>query len=406
MQKLIKQNIDFILSKNGQKTDISLIKRIIENLNRKSLIIISGTKNVWKVNVLKELLTRTSTTQSFFYFNKNIDKENKIKSSSDINELLNIFIKEYKTPQIIILHNTNKVDGIKNFISKIYKEKNSKNKPKYKIILLWNNIKINGIEDVEIASKNSNQILEEESGNIESISKYGTLEKVRSFVSWEESFLKENYIELIKNDILLNDIFNTFSVKNIDLYNYTLSYLSKNNIFLSLRDLQKNLDINKSISLKTTMDYIDFSVQSKIIRKMYKYDIKTGKHISSKVKYYFTDLWIRNACNNFSVERHTLLENLIFNDLYTLNYEIYWWMNGKFDFSFIAKSNDKKIYIHLSRQTEKEEIKKEVRKLLKIWGDQDKYLIVEDIRDLWLKKTKYETVEILTLVDFLKKIRT
>ena len=81
-------------------------------------------------------------------------------------------------------------------------------------------------------------------------------------------------------------------------------------------------------------------------------------------------------------------------------------MNGKFDFSFIAKSNDKKIYIHLSRQTEKEEIKKEVRKLLKIWGDQDKYLIVEDIRDLWLKKTKYETVEILTLVDFLKKIRT
>ena len=46
MQKLIKQNIDFILSKNGQKTDISLIKRIIENLNRKSLIIISGTKNV------------------------------------------------------------------------------------------------------------------------------------------------------------------------------------------------------------------------------------------------------------------------------------------------------------------------------------------------------------------------
>gem|GEM_PF-1698043 len=113
---------------------------------------------------------------------------------------------------------------------------------------------------------------------------------MRSFVSWEESFLKENYIELIKNDILLNDIFNTFSVKNIDLYNYTLSYLSKNNIFLSLRDLQKNLDINKSISLKTTMDYIDFSVQSKIIRKMYKYDIKTGKHISSKVKYYFTDL--------------------------------------------------------------------------------------------------------------------
>jgi predicted AAA+ superfamily ATPase len=69
-----------------------------------------------------------------------------------------------------------------------------------------------------------------------------------------------------------------------------LSFLSKNNIFLSLRELQKKLDVNKSISLKTTMDYIDFSIQSKIIRKMYKYDLKLNKYISSRVKYYFTDL--------------------------------------------------------------------------------------------------------------------
>jgi predicted AAA+ superfamily ATPase len=119
---------------------------------------------------------------------------------------------------------------------------------------------------------------------------HGTLEKVMHFVTWEDSSLKENYVELIKNDILLHDIFNAFSVKNIDLYNYTISFLSKNNIFLSLRELQKQLDENKSISLKTTMDYIDFSIQAKIIRKMYKFDLKTNKYISSRAKYFFSDL--------------------------------------------------------------------------------------------------------------------
>jgi predicted AAA+ superfamily ATPase len=78
-------------------------------------------------------------------------------------------------------------------------------------------------------------------------------------------------------------------VKSIELYNYTLTFLSKNNFFLSLRDIHKNLDKINKISLKTTIDYIDFSIQSKIIKRCYKYDIKNKKEITSKAKYYFTD---------------------------------------------------------------------------------------------------------------------
>jgi predicted AAA+ superfamily ATPase len=68
-----------------------------------------------------------------------------------------------------------------------------------------------------------------------------------------------------------------------------MSYLANNNIFLSLRDLQKNLDNVINISLKTTIDYVDFSLQAKILKRVYKFDIKTNKPITSKAKYYFTD---------------------------------------------------------------------------------------------------------------------
>jgi predicted AAA+ superfamily ATPase len=73
------------------------------------------------------------------------------------------------------------------------------------------------------------------------------------------------------------------------LYNFTISYIANNNIFLSLRELQKNLDNTNNISLKTTIDYIDFSIQAKILKRVYKYDLKTNKQITSKAKYYFTD---------------------------------------------------------------------------------------------------------------------
>jgi predicted AAA+ superfamily ATPase len=97
-------------------------------------------------------------------------------------------------------------------------------------------------------------------------------------------------ISYLTSDIFLQEIFSHFSVKSIDSYYYTLSFLSKNNFFLSLRELQKLLDAHKSISLKTTMDYIDFSLQAKIIKKVPLFDLKLNKEITTQSKFFFTDL--------------------------------------------------------------------------------------------------------------------
>jgi len=73
------------------------------------------------------------------------------------------------------------------------------------------------------------------------------------------------------------------------LYNFVISYLAKNNSFTSLRELHKNLNSINKISLKTVIDYIDFSIKAKIIKRVYKIDLKTNKKITTKAKYYFTD---------------------------------------------------------------------------------------------------------------------
>jgi predicted AAA+ superfamily ATPase len=71
----------------------------------------------------------------------------------------------------------------------------------------------------------------------------------------------------------------------------------------------------KQITLKTTIDYIDFSIRAKIIKPVYLYDFKKSKAISSRVKYYFTDTGIRNSISQYSLAEYTLKENLLFQEL-------------------------------------------------------------------------------------------
>ena len=109
MQKLIKENVVFILHKNIYKNNIEVMKSAISSLNHKNLVIISWLKNIWKVNLIKDFLAKTWTLKDFFYFNKALDTENKIKNNKDLEKLLKIYIELYKSPKIIILHNINKI---------------------------------------------------------------------------------------------------------------------------------------------------------------------------------------------------------------------------------------------------------------------------------------------------------
>ena len=73
---------------------------------------------------------------------------------------------------------------------------------------------------------------------------------------------------------------------------------------------------HKTISNNTIKRYIDYLCDSFLIDSAVRYDIKGKKYIDTPVKYYFTDLGLRNARLNFRQleETHTM-ENIIFNEL-------------------------------------------------------------------------------------------
>ena len=72
----------------------------------------------------------------------------------------------------------------------------------------------------------------------------------------------------------------------------------------------------KKISNSTIKRYIDYLCDSFLIDSAIRYEVKGKKYIDTPVKYYFTDMGLRNARLNFrQIEETHSMENIIFNEL-------------------------------------------------------------------------------------------
>lgn len=72
----------------------------------------------------------------------------------------------------------------------------------------------------------------------------------------------------------------------------------------------------KKISNVTIKRYIEYLCDSFLIDSAIRYDVKGKKYIDTPVKYYFTDMGLRNARLNFrQIEETHSMENIIFNEL-------------------------------------------------------------------------------------------
>lgn len=80
---------------------------------------------------------------------------------------------------------------------------------------------------------------------------------------------------------------------------------------------------NVSIGAPTLKSYIDYFCDAFLVEQVNRYDVKGKRYISTPLKYYFSDLGLRNALLNFrQVEKTHLMENLIYNELRGRGYNV------------------------------------------------------------------------------------
>lgn len=132
-----------------------------------------------------------------------------------------------------------------------------------------------------------------------------------------DSLLAETYIidvvnrNKIKNDSELNDLFRILASGIGGLTNpQRLS-----NTFQSVK--------NVSISPATIKKYIECLSDAFLLESCNRYDVKGRKYIGTPLKYYFSDLGIRNALLGFRQQEKThLMENAVYNELCARGYSV------------------------------------------------------------------------------------
>lgn len=131
--------------------------------------------------------------------------------------------------------------------------------------------------------------------------------------------------ELLK-ETYLSDIVNRNSVKNDAELEELFSLLASNIGALTNPNKLANTFISEKkvkISHNTIKAYIDYFIDSFLISKAVRYDIKGKKYIDTPYKYYFADLGLRNALLNFrQVEPTHIMENIIYNHLIGSGYKV------------------------------------------------------------------------------------
>ena len=145
---------------------------------------------------------------------------------------------------------------------------------------------------------------------------YGGLPLVLSFTTPDQ---KIAFLKSLFEETYISDIVGRHNIRNKAELEELLNILSS--AIGSLTNPEKLAATfrsvkNKKISSNTIKKYIKYLCDSFLIDSAVRYDVKGKKYIDTPVKYYFTDMGLRNARLNFrQLEETHSMENIIFNEL-------------------------------------------------------------------------------------------
>ena len=152
---------------------------------------------------------------------------------------------------------------------------------------------------------------------------YGGLPQVAQF-SVERQ--KSEYLKNIFTNVYIKDVIERNRIQNVDEIGTLVDVLASaigtptnptkiSNTFKSER--------GRNYSNKTISNHIDYLEEAFLISKADRYDIKGRKYVGANLKYYFTDIGLRNARLNFRQQEPThIMENIVYNELLIRGYNV------------------------------------------------------------------------------------
>ena len=223
---------------------------------------------------------------------------------------------------------------------------------------------------------------------------YGGLPLVMNKKSHEE---KAKYLQSLFDKIYIGDIIERNKILNDksvldDILNIVSSSVG------SLTNPGKIAKTFKSerqvkISDDTVSRYLELFIDAFMLYKAERYDVKGRKYIGSPLKYYFSDVGLRNARLNFrQQEENHIMENIVYNELCNRDFTVdvgvveYSYKDKEkkskrtqLEIDFVANKGSKKYYVQSALTiSDDEKREQEIRSLKRVGDSFKKIVVVKD----------------------------
>lgn len=162
---------------------------------------------------------------------------------------------------------------------------------------------------------------------------------------------KIRYLSDLDDTIVINDLINRYKIKKDKLFKSLVNYILRSNSrIISAKSIHKYIkDKNENCSINTIIKYLGYLEEAYIIESVKQYSTKTKSELAYYVKIYNTDVAfnsIRCMDNRYDLTHN--LENIVYNELIYMGYNVNVFNNNGKEIDFLAQKNNKKYFIQVA----------------------------------------------------------
>jgi len=162
---------------------------------------------------------------------------------------------------------------------------------------------------------------------------------------------RDDYIRSIYNTVLLKDIVARKKITDVALLESITRFIFDNigNIISSNKIADSLTTYGRKTNQITVEKYITALLESYILYKASRYDVKGKQYLKSLEKYYVSDISLRHIIlGERDRDIGRILENIVYLELIRRGYTVNIGKVGEKEVDFIATTGDKKIYFQVS----------------------------------------------------------
>ena len=168
---------------------------------------------------------------------------------------------------------------------------------------------------------------------------------------FESGSAQERYLNDLDDTIVINDLIKRYKIKKVSLFKSLVNFILRNNSrIISANSIHAYIkQEHEKCSINTIMKYIERLEEAYIIESVKQYSTKTKKELKYYSKIYNADVALNSIrCMNNRYDLTHNLENIIYNELVYMGYEIYVYNNGGKEIDFLATKAGKQYFVQVA----------------------------------------------------------